>query len=652
MEPNPNHNVNENAPNRSTTVHEDEIYYKRAEELFSKMEVARHEMIQLESEIDGLLDEVIDNDVLDRTPSALGNNSRFNRHQQTVNAQESQGISFFEGAIRSTGVQLRGHTKRFDTVDHDNAMDTEDDGAVMHSGTIFKDAYLKLSGRHQKQEESDTNSDTQPQKKNVPKWVRRHGSRKDEKLHSCGYWTLFSWFVLMFILSIIFIIFTTIDFVDQLNNPIAQYDFEVQQQLYLPTIIVCPIDRMTPYFSNHTLLFNTRKLLELYQFRSVNGDVCTRLDVSQQSESCAETIRGLFIAGDDYTSEDCARELSVMDPLKWMNVSFLSETPCKYCFIVNENQDQFVTDSYISQTNTIQMQSAQEYYQCIYDPGGLLPSLLGTGDEMFSINGLIKSGFRSELKSAGILEYSEDELSATMNADFSSEQACNVLFFSGFFVPVSDGVDVKYQWSSVESKWIEIGNGPYFRVRSDISVMSSGSFEVYLEPPERVVQEERNSLKFRQVSTIDHKVEEQMEVSKGEQSVNRQLRKEIIEDFIGEVSKRTFLSMETKQKHVEIDKTSGNVRKMMNETLHGVDRHAISPRTRPIRAPLVLVGGYDLVFLSFVQQTIEGVVTYTWGSSSSFIFTPLNSPHTGNLEYGFTSLLTESFYRRTVVDYW
>jgi len=484
---------------------------------------------------------------------------------------------------------------------------------------------------------NEEGSDDGSKIKRVPSWAKVSKG----KIHSCGYWTLFSWFVLMIIVSLVFIVFTTIAFIDEVNNPIAQYEFTYRTELYLPVVTICPSDLAVPYFPSHHLLHPNRKLLEMYYIRRADGKVCIRstpvgIDESSGevvfSESCESMVESFWMQADLFGNNvevDCDEELGSMNVTKYQDPAFLS-TPCKRCFRIGLLDPITVNDTYITLTNTVQMQSAQEYYQCMYDPGGIHLDLLGTGDQPYSVNGLIKSGHRSALKDAGILEFDENELSVSENADFNSEQACNLLFFSGFFVPTAHPNAIQFRFNASTKSWQESGSGPYYRVRTGITVMASGGFEMFLQTS---IQE--TNLINQSISSSEHEF--------------------LLSDIRNRMAAAHSFKSEVNQQQQEKPtkhSADGWIHWFKSAFMKGSERHAISPSQRPVRAPLILVGGNDLAFIHFVEQIVIDTVSYTWGSSSSGIFTPLISPHTNNIEYGFGSLVVERFYTRVVVDYW
>mmetsp|Transcript_6851 Transcript_6851/g.18330 ORF Transcript_6851/g.18330 Transcript_6851/m.18330 type:complete len:678 (+) Transcript_6851:56-2089(+) len=496
---------------------------------------------------------------------------------------------------------------------------------------------------------AETGSPTSPRvPRGAPAWARL----SKNKLHTCGYWTLFSWFVLMIITSLVFIAFTTVALVNEVKNPIAQYDFEYIAQLALPVVTICPLDLAVPYYPSSSLLHPGRKLLELFYLRTANGEVCKRgTPVSYAangepvfSDTCEAFVESFWMQADLFGNNveaDCVAELATMNVTKMQDPSFLL-TPCKRCFRIGFKETTFVNETYIAATNTVQMQSAQEYFQCMYDPGGLHYDLLGTGSMEFSVNWFLKTEHRESLRSAGVLEYSDAELPANANADFTPEQACNVLFFSGQFVPSSDPDAIKYRFDASSGAWVESGAGPYFRVRSSITVMASGGFEMYLEPSDTELARTNNT------NAVSY--EERHETSI--RAIRSRMRERATAAGALSGARKRFGAGQT-----GTDRQFPKLSEMAIESGSsldsvGLDRHAISPSQRPVRAPLILVGGYDLVFIHFVEQIVENAVSYVWGSSSSYTFTPLNSPHTNNIEYGFGSLVVEKFYRRVVVDYW
>mmetsp|Transcript_50963 Transcript_50963/g.125249 ORF Transcript_50963/g.125249 Transcript_50963/m.125249 type:complete len:690 (+) Transcript_50963:214-2283(+) len=405
------------------------------------------------------------------------------------------------------------------------------------------------------------------------------------------YHVMQGWFGVAALVAFIAVILTTVEFVQRLRNPVAIFEMDDHETSEFPVVTICPIDRGLPYFPNHFVSFPTRRILDLYSFRLLDDTAC-----SNKPGSCFDDYVERGWVTDDPTL-DCAREYSVMSVEKFSTDDFLNLS-CKYCFRlgVKGSPNRETSESYLSRTETLQFQVALEYFECMLDVGGIPSSRLGDGDTYGSLNYQMKHAWRSQMRDSEILDYSDNDLGAEDNADFESATMCNLLFFSGFFLPTDNQSDIRYRWNAQDSRWEESGAGPYFQLRKRVSIMYTLGFEIYF-----------------------------------------QLRSQAIE----------FSSF---QKGAGVDNPNARTSRWMQSD--AAERHSISPATRPLRAPLVLVGGFDQSFISLTRQNVRGNPFFSWTMSSFPVVVPPESPHTNNIEYGLNSLLEENLRYEVFADHW
>lgn len=284
-------------------------------------------------------------------------------------------------------------------------------------------------------------------------------------------------YFLMVVASIICITIVTVDFVRESVDPSGFISSSPQKNLSSPVVTVCLSQTGVPF-----------SRLQLFNFTDAEGlnfrgaDPYGPQDARASPEFSAVVER--FWENPD--NENCTEKVGDFFPFPLRSlqslVNGISTTKCRQCYRVGARHIAFANSSAFQRSSVLSFYTDNYFLQCLKSVNGLNePSLQFLHDQLFEK--------RQQMADTGVLDVKSNVASTVADlstADFlkiNSEQACNIFYFA--FFPISlnlndPSVDIRYEFNG--TAWSEVGNGPYFRVRTETDgLLPTESLQMFVE---------------------------------------------------------------------------------------------------------------------------------------------------------------------------
>lgn len=276
---------------------------------------------------------------------------------------------------------------------------------------------------------------------------------------------IFALYILTVIASVVAMTMVTVDFAHEYSSPRGSIRSNVSEQLVTPVVTVCLSQTGVPF-----------SRLQLFNYTDAEGRNFVGADpMGPQFERVSPAFENVVDRfWDNPDRENCNATVGDFYPFPVSSLNRIVNgslsTRCRQCYRVGVKQSALASSLAFQHSSVLSFYTDSFLLQCMKSVNGLSgDSLSFCHDQIFDM--------RKEMDTYGVLELDSEggagedipsvaELSEEGFRSITSEQACNILYFSFFPKALNredKSVDIRYSYNG--SAWKESGTGEYFRVR-------------------------------------------------------------------------------------------------------------------------------------------------------------------------------------------